>query len=127
MIVLLSCGGNSRLSFRPNVILVIIDTLRADHLSCYGYHRPTSPNLDSLAHAGTRWENFQAQAPWTLPATATIFTGLNARQHGTYRRLDGDHMLHREVPTIPVIFGEAEYETFGIFNVALLNEQHGFA
>ena len=124
---LLSCGGGSDLSFRPNVILVIIDTLRADHLSCYGYHRSTSPNLDSLADAGTRWANFQAQAPRTLPATATIFTGLNPRQHGTYRRVDGDHMLHREVPVIPVLFGEADYETFGIFNVALLNEQHGFA
>ena len=127
ILALLSCGGSPQLGFRPNVILVIIDTLRADHLSCYGYERPTSPTIDSLARSGIRWEHFQAQAPWTLPATATIFTGLSARQHGTYRRLDGDHMLHSEVPTIPVIFAEAGYETFGIFNVALLNEQHGFA
>ncbi|MFO8183669.1 MAG: sulfatase [Candidatus Aegiribacteria sp.] len=123
----LSCGDSVEDVSRPNVILVIIDTLRADHLGCYGYHRDTSPALDSLAEAGSRWKNFQAQAPWTLPATATIFTGLNAEQHGTGRRNDGDHMLHDEVPTIPSLFSEAGYRTCGIFNVALLSRHMGFA
>lgn len=57
---------------QQNIILIIIDTLRADHLSCYGYHRNTSPAIDSLAAEGTLWANAQAQAPWTLPAHATI-------------------------------------------------------
>lgn len=127
LILTLSCGNTSTAIDSPNVILIIIDTLRADHLSCYGYHRETSPSLDSLAASGTRWENCQAQAPWTLPATATIFTGLNAKQHGTGRRLDGDHRLHSEVPIIPTIFSSAGYRTCGIFNVVLLNENHGFS
>jgi arylsulfatase A-like enzyme len=126
LLFLLSCGGSSQLPNRPNIILVIIDTLRADHLGCYGYERNTSPNLDSLAENGMRWSRFQAQAPWTLPSTASIFTGLSPRHHGTYRRTDADHGLHAEVPTIPVLFTEAGYETFGIFNVVLLNPQHGF-
>ncbi len=126
LVLTLSCENASTVIDRPNVILIIIDALRADHLSCYGYHRETSPSLDSLAAMGTRWENFQAQAPWTLPATATIFTGLNAKQHGTGRRLDGDHRLHNEVPIIPTIFSNAGYRTCGLFNVVLLNEDHGF-
>ncbi|MCD4701029.1 MAG: sulfatase [Candidatus Aegiribacteria sp.] len=127
LIFIFSCGNTPTAIDRPNVILIIIDTLRADHLSCYGYCRDTSPSLDSLAAAGTRWENCQAQAPWTLPSTATIFTGLNAKQHGTGRRLDGDHRLHSEVPIIPTIFSDAGYRTCGIFNVVLLNENHGFS
>ncbi|MCK5115700.1 MAG: sulfatase [Candidatus Aegiribacteria sp.] len=127
LVLTFSCGNTSTAINRPNVILIIIDALRADHLSCYGYHRETSPSLDSLAAMGTRWENFQAQAPWTLPATATIFTGLDAKQHGTGRRLDGDHRLHNEVPIIPTVFSSAGYRTCGLFNVALLNENHGFA
>ncbi len=127
LILTLSCGKASTSIGRPNVILIIIDTLRADHLSCYGYQREISPSLDSLAATGTRWENCQAQAPWTLPSTASIFTGLNARQHGSGRRLDGDHRLHSEVPVIPTIFSDAGYRTCGIFNVVLLNENHGFA
>ena len=122
----LSCGNTSTAIEKPNVILIIIDTLRADHLSCHGYHRETSPSLDSLAASGTRWENCQAQAPWTLPSTATIFTGLNARQHGTGRRPNWDHCLHSEVPIIPSIFSDAGYRTCGIFNVVLLNENYGF-
>lgn len=127
LVLTFSCGSTPKAIDRPNVILIIIDTLRADHLSCYGYHRETSPSLDSLAASGTRWENCQAQAPWTLPATATIFTGLNAKQHGTGRRLNGDHRLHSEVPIIPTIFSNAGYKTCGIFNVVLLNENHGFS
>lgn len=127
ILLALSCGGEEVSLDRPNIIIVIIDTLRADHLGCYGYSRNTSPQLDSLAAAGTRWSNFQAQAPWTLPATATIFTGLNVRQHGSGRRGDGDHVLHAEVPTIPSIFEAAGYATCGIFNVCVLSEQMGFA
>ncbi len=66
-----------------NVVLIIIDTLRADHLSCYGYPRNTSPAIDSLAASGTRWIQAQSQAPWTLPSHASIWTGLSVKSHGT--------------------------------------------
>jgi arylsulfatase A-like enzyme len=59
----------------PNVLLVVLDTVRADHLSLYGYHRPTTPNIDRLAARGIRFDEVRASAPWTLASHATMFTG----------------------------------------------------
>ncbi len=59
---------------RPSVLLVTIDSLRADHLGCYGYGRPTSPELDKLAAGGALFETAIAQAPWTLPSLASLHT-----------------------------------------------------
>ena len=58
---------------RPNLILLVIDTQRADHLSLHGYSRPTSPNLDRFAGHGWTFDNATASAPWTLPSHATMF------------------------------------------------------
>jgi len=66
----------------PAVVVVVIDTLRADHLGCYGYGRPTSPRLDAFAAAATRHERVFASSPWTLPSHASLFTGLDPYQHG---------------------------------------------
>ncbi len=60
---------------RPNVILIVIDTLRADHLSAYGYGRKTSPNIDRLAAGGVLYEQSISASSWTLPAHASLFTG----------------------------------------------------
>jgi arylsulfatase A-like enzyme len=59
---------------RPNVLLVTVDSLRADHLGCYGYSRPTSANLDRLAAEGALFEVAIAQAPWTLPSLSSLHT-----------------------------------------------------
>ncbi len=67
---------------RANVILVSIDTLRADHLSSFGYRRDTSVNLGRLAAEGTKFVHAQSQAPWTLPSHATMFTSLYPSSHG---------------------------------------------
>src|SRR5262245_26647823 len=61
---------------RPNVLLISLDTTRADHLGCYGYTRPTTPNLDRLAARGIRYANVRSQAPWTLPSHMSLFTSL---------------------------------------------------
>src|SRR5437870_476980 len=61
---------------RPNVVLISLDTTRPDHLSCYGYGKPTSPNLDRLAARGLRFANARAQAPWTLPSHMALFTSM---------------------------------------------------
>jgi arylsulfatase A-like enzyme len=66
----------------PNVILITIDTLRADHLGSYGYERDTSPNIDSLAEKGILFENAFSQAPWTLPSMASMHTSLYPTQIG---------------------------------------------
>jgi arylsulfatase A-like enzyme len=66
----------------PNVVLVLMDTLRADHLSTYGYARPTSPRLSALAQRGVRFDACYSTASWTWPATASILTGLTTMEHG---------------------------------------------
>ena len=65
-----------------NVLLVSIDTLRADHLGCYGYARETSPNIDALAGRGVRFENYFTVSPKTGPSVATTFTGKYIQNHG---------------------------------------------
>jgi arylsulfatase A-like enzyme len=65
-----------------NVILIAVDTLRADRLSSYGYAKPTSPNLDLLARDGVRFEHVVSNANWTCPSFASIFTGLVPARHG---------------------------------------------
>ncbi len=124
-----SIGENQK----RNVILIIIDTLRADHLSCYGYFRNTSPSIDSLAASGTLWQNAYAQSPWTLPSHATIWTGLSVRSHGTvgFFRLENDegirnYALDPSLPSLPVLFGQAGYRTCGIVNVTLLRDEYNF-
>ena len=74
----------------PNILLISVDTLRPDHLSCYGYTRPTSPNIDRLATAGALFETAISSTSWTLPAHAALMTGLSDSVHGcvdTDRRL----------------------------------------
>ncbi|MCD6588287.1 MAG: sulfatase [Candidatus Fermentibacteraceae bacterium] len=128
--------SRSQIGSQRNVILIILDTLRADHLSCYGYYRNTSPSIDSLAAEGTMWANAQAQAPWTLPAHATIWTGLSVESHGTNNPLavyaDDDEVvkliytLDSNLPTMPELFSEAGFSTRGIANFTILSEVYGF-
>jgi len=66
---------------KPNILLVVVDTLRADHLSCYGYHRKTSPFMDSIAESGVQFLRCFSQAPWTIPSFTTIMTGLYPEFH----------------------------------------------
>jgi len=79
---LTGCGPSQKEKPRPNLILVIIDALRNDHLSCYGYDRPTTPFLDSQAAGGLLFENCVAQAPWTAASMASLFTSRYPTQIG---------------------------------------------
>jgi len=96
---------------RPNLILLVIDTQRADHLSLYGYPRPTSPNVDRFAKQGWTFDNATASAPWTLPSHATMMTGHHLADHraGVAKRpyLDG------RFTTIAEALGNAGYATGG--------------
>lgn len=65
-----------------NVILITLDTVRADHLGCYGYTRPTSPRIDAFAAGATLYTRMFSAAPWTVPAHASLFTGKYAFEHG---------------------------------------------
>src|SRR5215831_8227714 len=67
---------------RPNVLLISLDTLRPDHLGCYGYAKPTSPNLDRFAAQSIVFTNCRAQAPWTLPSHMSLFTSMLPSTNG---------------------------------------------
>jgi arylsulfatase A-like enzyme len=83
VLALPSFVGCSRPAPTPrNAIIVVIDALRADHLGCYGYPRPTSPHIDALAAGGTRFANGISTTPWTLPSMATMMTSLYPTVHG---------------------------------------------
>ena len=82
LLVAMSCGGEPEAPPGPDfvgnavpVILVVVDTLRADHLSLYGYERPTSPTLDVWARQGRVFDNALAPSPWTLPSFGSLYTG----------------------------------------------------
>ena len=122
MILTSSCGTENRV----NVLLILTDTVRADHLSCYGYERNTTPHLDSLAAAGTLAELCQGQSSWTLPTMATIFSGVSPVVHGAGRSSSGFHGISTEVPWLPLSFHREGYRTAAFFNVMFMNEDFGF-
>jgi len=66
----------------PNIVFITLDTVRADHLSSYGYSRPTTPNIDRFARTGVLFENAISASSWTLASHASMFTGLLPQQHG---------------------------------------------
>jgi arylsulfatase A-like enzyme len=94
----------------PNVLILVADTLRADRLSCYGYHRPTSPNIDRLAGQGTRFTAAFSTSSLTAPSHASLLTGLYPSGHGveweTCRSL-----LHRPVAVLPEVLLAYGYRT----------------
>lgn len=83
-LLLCACGREPTAgsSERPNLVLIVVDTLRADSLGCYGSSRPSSPRIDELARSGFLFENAQSAAPWTAPALLSLFTGLYPDAHG---------------------------------------------
>jgi len=97
-------------SKQPNIIVLILDALRADHVSCYGYHRNTTPNIDRISEQGTIFLETIATAPWTVPSVASIFTGLYPSEHGATQ--ENPH-LDDHVPTLAQILSENGYETIG--------------
>lgn len=97
---------------RSNIILISLDTVRADHLSCYGYPKPTTPNIDSLAEDGVLFENAYSTSGWTPPAHASMLTGLYPSEHGVVDQ----NRLHPNIPTIAEILSANGYQTAGFVN-----------
>lgn len=124
LLIACSCAGRSS---SPNVVLIIIDTLRADHLGCYGYSRNTSPTIDSLAAAGILVTDFQAQSSWTLPSHASIWTGLTPVSHGARRTNNGIFGVSPELPTFASVLHDNGWITLGFVNVGLIGGNFGFS
>jgi arylsulfatase A-like enzyme len=99
----------------PNIVLISIDTLRADHLSAYGYDRPTSPHLDELASEGVLFEQAYCQVVITVPSHATMLTSLYARTHGLY--YNSGNQLSPDVRTIAEVLKEQGYSTGAVVGV----------
>ncbi len=109
---------------RDNVLLICIDTLRADHLSCYGYHRDTSPTLDSLASRGCLFTRAIAQSSWTLPSHASLFTSRYVRSHGVGSVWEA---LAPGVPTLGGVLRDAGYATGAVISSRSLDPRFGIA
>jgi arylsulfatase A-like enzyme len=103
-----------------NVILIVLDTLRADHLGVYGYERDTSPNLDAFARENLLFKYAVTTAPWTPPSLATFFTGLYPTAHGVMPPNSREeaqtvfHKLSSNLLTAAEFFKERGYATSGI-------------
>ena len=123
---------------RPNIVLVVIDTLRADHLPFYGYPKETTPFLSELAAQGVVFENAYAASSWTSPATASIFTSLYPFQHGVTMGLLAQMQLikkdprikvnriPKELTTLPEALRINGYRTFGVSDNFNISENQGF-
>ena len=106
----------------PNVVLVSIDSLRADHVGCYGYPKPTTPGIDRLAAEGVRLDQAIATTSWTLPSHATMFTGLHSYTHGL---VDNGLKLGDDLVTLAEVFRGAGYHTAGFFGAPYLHPTYG--
>ena len=129
--VLATCGGSGESGLEPihrnagiNVLLITVDTLRADHLSAYGYPRITSPRIDELASKGVLFETAFTYWPKTRGSFAALFTGLYASQHGLTVR-------NRDLPdfnqTLAETLQEAGYRTGAALDNGNLDQALGFA
>lgn len=110
----------------PNIVLLVLDTSRRDRFGCYGYERNTTPTVDALAREGLRHDGMISNAPWTVPAHGSLFTGLYPTQHGAQWR--GGMKLR---PSVTVTLAEwmrsIGYETMCATNNGLISSSTGLA
>ena len=106
-----------------SVVLISIDTLRADHLGLYGYTRETSPFLDEVAFAGAVFDQAVSSSPWTLPSHATMLTGL---EPSTHRAVDAESAISASATLAAELFREAGHATAGFVTAWFVSERYGF-
>jgi arylsulfatase A-like enzyme len=109
---------------RPNVIFIVLDTVRADHVSCYGYHRETTPEIDAFAAESRLYTNVLSPSFWTGPSHASFFTGLPTSAHGLHNL---HHRLDRDLTVLSDQLRAAGYQTAGFSsNYFAVNAARGF-
>jgi len=116
--------GCSKPPSRPNVLLISVDTLRADHLGCYRYRRPTSAFIDSLAASGVLFESAFSPSPWTLPGHASMLTGVSPFRHGATQETRG---IREDIALLPEALRASGYQTVGIINGPFVRGRYGFS
>ena len=125
-LVLLALGGCRQApenAPRPNIVLIVVDSLRQDHLSCYGYERQTSPYVDQLAARGVRYERAYSQAAWTLPSVASLLTSRFPSQLGIHRIR---HQLGEQFTRLPELLAADGYVTAAVVSHYLVSSSWGF-
>jgi arylsulfatase A-like enzyme len=117
------CISSAQSKFPHGIILISLDTLRADHLGIYGYHRNTSPSIDAFARESIVFERAVVQAPWTLPSHMSIMTSLYPSFHGVFSK--NNHLADEHV-TLAELLREGGYQTAAFADGAVMNEIFGF-
>ncbi len=108
----------------PNVLLISIDSLRADHVGAYGYQRDTTPTIDHLANEGALFTTVASSSSWTLPAHVAMLTGLFDFEHGV---MTPGHRLQPGITTLAESFKAAGYQTYGLYSGPFLHPDFGFS
>ncbi len=116
---------HTALSAQPNVLVLTLDTTRADRLGCYGHAEAKTPNLDALAARGTRFESAYSPVPLTLPAHATLWTGLQPPEHSIHD--NGRNALSPTVPHMAAALHDAGWSTGAFLSSAVLDSAFGLA
>src|SRR5439155_12699307 len=126
-VLLVRMGGRPLLPVRaaPDILLITLDTTRADHLGAYGDRRAQTPRLDQLARDGVLFERAIAAAPITLPAHASLLTGIYPFTHGV--RNNGSFSLRPAVPTLTTVLHERGYVTAAFVSAFVLDRRYGLA
>jgi arylsulfatase A-like enzyme/Flp pilus assembly protein TadD len=106
-----------------NVILITLDTLRSDRLSCYGSERVDTPNIDALAREGVRFTNAASTVPYTLPAHSSMMTGTYPPHHGVRENVGA--LLGDEIPTLAERLGDGGWETAAFVSAFVLDQRWG--
>src|SRR5829696_1633718 len=106
-----------RVNSRPDIVLLVLDTQRADRLSAYGYPAQTSPNIDAFAADATLFRNAVSPAQWTVPSHSSLFTGLYPSVHNNRQ---ANSILPKEIPTIAERLGNGGYLTAAFCNNPLV-------
>ena len=134
-------GGGADSPYKPDLVLIVIDTLRPDHLELHGYERETAPFLAALAERSTVFDRAYSTSSWTAPATASVFTGMYPNRHGVLMGFRAQHSLLKAngedarnlelvslpaPPTLAEQLGAAGYATFGAASNVNVGPELGF-
>lgn len=115
-----------QIRFKKNPIIIIsVDTLRADHLRCYGYKKIETPHIDSLAKDGVLFENVYSPAPLTLPSHVSILSGLYPFEHGVRDNIGFE--VPESLKTLQLVFKERGFRTAGIVSAFVLRKETGIS
>ncbi|MFC2163111.1 sulfatase [Candidatus Altiarchaeota archaeon] len=118
------CSSETDISSKPNVIVILVDALRADHISCMGHERETSPNMCALAEDGILFRNMHSNTPSTKESVACLFTSKYSSQHNV---IDNSAYLSLEHDTLAEMMGSVGYKTVGVNANYVISDVFGYS